>query len=129
MALRAERFAKVVQQTLGGLLLREIKDPRVADQGLLTITHVQVSDDLSTAKVYVTLWGADAKQEKQLLAGLEAARPFLQRQLGRELQSKKVPTLRFYFDHSLENVDRVEKILHEIETERVKGESHPADEE
>jgi len=119
MGQRATRFARSVQEELGAILARGgIKDPRVSEAGLLTVTHVQVSDDLSVARVLVTLHGADENQKKALLKGLHSARGHLQRDLGRSLQSKKVPELRFELDEVDRSADRVEELLREIAAEK-----------
>jgi ribosome-binding factor A len=114
MSDRAKRFARSVQEELSALL-RHVKDPRVSDAGLVTITHVQCSDDLSTARVLVTVHGGDGEA---LVKGLTSARPFLSRELGRALRAKKVPELRFVLDETDDRADRVEALLREIAGER-----------
>jgi len=116
---RAERFAKLIQEELGTLLVHgSIKDPRVADAGLVTITHVHVSDDLGVARVLVAVHGADEARRSALVSGLTSARPYLQRELGRALQAKKVPELRFQLDDTDERAARVEEILRELKEEK-----------
>ena len=100
MSQRAERFAKLVQEELSALLVHGIKDPRVTEAGLVTITHVHVSDDLGVARVLVTLHGLgprpkdgagcdDKERQRALLMGLKSARPYFGAELGRRLKSKK----------------------------------------
>jgi ribosome-binding factor A len=114
---RAERFAAVVQEELA-MLLGEVKDPRVSEAGLITVTHVRVSDDLGVARVLLTVHGATELEQAKLLEGLKSASSYLRRQLGRALQSKKVPELRFHLDETDARADRVETLLREIAGEK-----------
>jgi len=116
--MRAERFARSVQEELS-TLLSSVKDRRVSEAGLLTITHVRVSNDLGVARVQIAVmpYGGgeiDMEQTAALLEGLARAAPYLRRELGRSLQSKKIPELRFHFDETGERAERVEAILAEI---------------
>lgn len=117
MSQRAERFARIVREELSIMIGEELKDPRVADAGLVSVTHVQVSDDLGMARVYVSLHDGSPAAQKRLLAGLESARPFLRRELSLRLQSKKVPDLSFRLDDGEERVARVDQLLSEIARE------------
>jgi len=116
--MRAERFARSVQEELSPLL-STVKDRRVSEAGLLTITHVRVSDDLGVARVQVAVMpfgGGDIQDDQRaaLLEGLNRAAPYLRRELGRSLQSKKIPELRFHFDETGERAEKVEAILAEL---------------
>lgn len=91
-------MADYIQRELAGLIRTEVKDPRVSP--MLTIASVEVSRDLSVAKVYYTLLDADERAETQ--AALERASGFLRRQLARQMNTRTVPQLRFYFDDSAE---------------------------
>ncbi len=117
MAQRADRFARLIQEELSGLLA-EVKDPRVADAGLITITHVRVSDDLGVAHILLTLHDSTPEDRARLMAGLKAARPFLQRQLGRGLNAKKTPELRFRTDETDERAGKIAAIGAVIAAER-----------
>ncbi len=111
MSQRQERFARLVQAELATLIAREIKDPRVADAGLVTITRVEVTADLGLARVAVALHGGDAGKEQALVAGLTRAAPFLRAELRRRVDAKKVPELRFELDRGGDAADRVDAIL------------------
>src|SRR5260370_28963728 len=114
---RAERCARLVGEELSILIGEELKDPRVAEAGLVSVTHVQVSADLGMARVFVWLLDGSPVQQKRLLEGLESARPFLRRELGLRLQAKKVPDLSFRLDDGEERAARVEQLLAEINRE------------
>ena len=94
------------------MLTREVHDPGI---GFLTITHVKVSADLQQARVFYTTIGDD-KARKDSARALQRATPFLRRHVGRRLQLKRVPELAWMFDDSLERNDRIERILHELNT-------------
>src|SRR5712692_1898738 len=117
MSQRAERFARIVREELSIMIGEELKDPRVAEAGLVSVTQVQVSADLGMARVYVWLRDGSRAQQKRLIEGLESARPYLRRELGLRLQSKKVPDLSFRLDDGEERAARVEQLLAEITRE------------
>jgi ribosome-binding factor A len=77
------------------------------------VSSVQVSADLSVARVFVLLSGSEASREASL-EGLRAAAPFLRRALGRTLRVRRMPELRFQQDRSLDHARRIESILDEV---------------
>ncbi len=96
------------------MLTREVHDPGI---GFLTITHVKVSPDLQQARVYYTTLGDD-KARRESARALDRATPFLRRQVSQRLGLKRAPELSFFFDEAIEKSDRIERILHELNTER-----------
>lgn len=96
------------------LLSREVHDPGV---GFVTLTRVKVSPDLQLARVFYTMLGTDA-QKAETERALGRAMPFLRRQIGARVRLRRVPELRFEFDRSVENQDRIEKILIDLKNER-----------
>ena len=111
---RASRVGDQIQAEIASLLTREVHDPGI---GFLTITQVKVSPDLQQARVYYTCIGDD-KAKRESARALDRAKPFLRRQVGQRLRLKRVPELTFFFDQSIEQGDRVERILQELKTER-----------
>jgi ribosome-binding factor A len=107
---RPNRVGDQLRTEIADLISREVHDPGI---GFLTITHVKVTPDLHTARVYYTTLG-DAKARKESGRALERARPFLRRQIARRLRLKRVPELEFFFDEAIERGDRIEQILQEI---------------
>ena len=79
--------------------LRQVKDPRVSDQGMITITRVDTTGDLRYARVWVSV--LDKTQEKDVLKGLKSAAGFLRRELGRTLNLRYTPELQFIADDSI----------------------------
>jgi ribosome-binding factor A len=104
---RAARVADQIQRDLSGLIRQEVKDPRI---GLVTITAVEVSRDLSHAKVYVSsLAGAEASGES--VQALQHASGFLRSQLAQMLKIRSIPQLHFVYDASVERGAKLSKLI------------------
>lgn len=111
---RTIRLNQLLREELARLLQAEIKDPRVRS---VTITRVEVTQDLSYADVFVrTLTDEDPVEDA--IAGLESAEGFVRRRLGRELHLHRIPDFRFHADRALEHVQRIETLLDEALGER-----------
>ncbi|MFK7890407.1 MAG: 30S ribosome-binding factor RbfA [Granulosicoccus sp.] len=93
---RSHRVADYIQRELALLVRNELKDPRVSP--MLTISSVEVTRDLSSAKVYYTLLDEAEQQDTQ--TALVNAAGFLRKSLARIMRTRTVPTLRFYYDDS-----------------------------
>jgi ribosome-binding factor A len=123
---RPTRVGDQIREDLADLLAREVHDPGI---GFLTITRVTVTADLQHARVHYTTMGDEAAR-RQSRKALERAAPFLRRQLGRRLRLRRVPELQFFFDESIERHDRIERILQELQAERVEtAHVEPADDD
>ena len=81
--------------------------------GVVTVTGVDTSRDLGVARVFVRVLG-DESERRDSLAGLEAAAPFVRRELGQMLRIRRVPELRFQEDRSMDHAQRIEEILGEV---------------
>jgi ribosome-binding factor A len=110
---RSSRVGDQLRAELAELLAREVHDPGI---GFLTITRVAVTPDLQHARVHYTTMG-DEKARRDSQRALQRAAPFLRRQIGRRLRLKRVPELEFLFDESIEQHDRIERILQDIHAE------------
>ena len=97
---RTQRIGDQMQRELAVLIQREIKDPRL---GLVTITAVDVSRDLSHAKVFITVMGKDddAEQIKLNLEILGEAAGYLRMLLGKSMKVRTIPQLHFHYDASI----------------------------
>ena len=107
---RPSRVADQLRSELAELLRREVHDPGV---GFVTLTRVQVTPDLHSARVYYTALGDEAARRATSRA-LERASPFLRRQIGGRLRLKHVPALNFVYDESIAGQDRIEQLLREL---------------
>jgi len=117
---RARRVGEEIQHELADLLRNEVKDPRV---GMVTVTHVDVSADLSHAKVHFThLSGRE--HGKEAVAALGRTAGFLRSQLARRLSLYTVPQLAFVYDDSIESGLALSRLIDEAVAEDAK---HPHD--
>jgi len=110
---RPERVAQMVQELLGQLFARGMRDPRI---GLVTITGVKMSPDLREARVYWTVHG-DAEQRKQTAKGLEKARGFLRRGIATEIKLRVTPDLHFTYDEAIDRGERIEQLIRQVHDE------------
>ena len=106
---RSSRLGEQIQRDLSELIRTQVKDPRV---GLVTITDVEVSRDLSHARVYVTSLD-EAIARNDTLRALQHAAGFLRWQLSRSLSVRSVPELHFEYDESVERGIRVSRLIDE----------------
>ncbi len=111
---RVERLQELIKEELGSILQREIKDPRV---GFASITAVRVSNDKSHVKIYISVLG-DEQQKQDTMAGLESAKGFIRREIGRRVRLRHTPEIHFYPDTSLEEGMRVISLLNQINTQK-----------
>ena len=95
---RSRRVGEQMQRELSELIQRELKDPRV---GMITVTGVEVSRDMSHAKVFVTVLGGENSVE-QSLATLGHAAGFLRHELAHRMKLRIIPELHFFYDASIE---------------------------
>ena len=108
--IRLQRIADRVQQELSEMLIREINDPRLK---LIYLTDVKIDRELAYADIYVSaLEGTE--RSKDVLAGLESASGFIRRTLASRMELRTFPRLRFHWDVTPENADRIEKTLAEL---------------
>src|ERR1041385_7156327 len=108
---RPDRVGDQIREELSEILSRgEVHDPGI---GFITLTRVQVTADLQIARVFYTTL-RDQKARKDTARALDRAAGFFRRPLGSRLNLRRVPELEFRFDESIENQDRIERILHEI---------------
>jgi ribosome-binding factor A len=114
---RAVRVAHRMQEELAAILPR-LRDPRVIGA---VVTRIEISDDLSFAKVYVRAGLVAEKPDdagkRTFLKGLTSATPMVRREVAEALDLQKAPELRFIYDEGAEHATRVEEILREIADE------------
>ena len=103
---RPQKLGDLIQRELSDLVQRELRDPRV---GMITITSVDVSPDLSHAKVFYTT--LDPAHVQEAAQGLKRAAGFLRSQLAKRLKLYTTPELRFAYDESVERGDRLSRLI------------------
>ncbi|MEC4726370.1 30S ribosome-binding factor RbfA [Shewanella sp. D64] len=118
---RTRRIAQQLQQELAQVLQRDIKDPRI---GMVTVNDVEVSRDLSYAKVFVTFFEEDNKVVEEKLAALTTASGYVRSLVAGRMKLRVMPELRFVYDASLVEGMRmsnlVTRIIHDDEAKQKK---------
>lgn len=120
---RLARLNEQLKRELAMLIRTDVRDPRV---GVVTVTAVDVTNDLSLARVFVRAIGSES-EIVEALEGLNAAAPFLRAALGKELTIRRIPELRFQRDKSLEHAMRIEEILSDVLPEDEPGAAPESD--
>ena len=115
---RVERIAEQIREELSQILATEVSDPGV---GLVTITRVKVTADLSLARAYWTVLG-EGKERTETSKALNRAVPYLRHLLSQRLTLRRAPELKFQYDESVAAHDRIERIIQDLHVER---EAHP----
>jgi ribosome-binding factor A len=110
---RLQRVNQLIREEISHLIQRELKDPRL---GFVTVTEVDVSKDLRTAKVYVSVLGPEAEWQASLQA-LESARGFIRNWLVPRLRLRTVPHFTFHPDRSMAHAAHIQTVLEGLRTE------------
>lgn len=111
MSNRPERVAQLMRRELADILERRLRDPRVT--GFVNITDVEVTGDLSVAKVYVSMLEGGEERER-ILQALHSATGFIRRELASRMGLREMPEVRFMLDASVERGARVDELLGKI---------------
>ena len=110
-----QRLADQIQREVAGLIRSELKDPRL---GMVTISAVKVSKDMGYAEVYVTVLGKELDFDpKPSIAVLNNAAGFLRGALGKSLQVRMIPRLRFHYDETIVRGNRMAELIHQAISE------------
>ena len=107
---RQRRVSELIHRELSLLLMREVRDPRLAN---VTVTEVRVTPDLLIARVYYSVLG-DAEQAKETAVALESAKGYLRTQLAAQVRLRLAPELVFYFDESTEYGRHIDELLDQV---------------
>lgn len=103
-------MAETIHKEISSLLIKGLKDPRI---GFITITSVDVTSDLSIAKVYYTLMASQGDRN-ETQAGLNSSASYVRQQIGKFLRLRHIPEIRFIYDESVEYGQHIEKLLSEV---------------
>jgi ribosome-binding factor A len=113
---RIERINHLLRQEIADLLRREVKDATLST-ALISITDVDTSPDLRSAKVYFSVYGEE-EEVQAAQAHLKRASGFLHHNLKERLDLRYTPHLEFVLDRSLAQGDRIMRLMRSIEEER-----------
>lgn len=123
---RVLRVGEAIKREIGVILDRKVADPRL---GMVTVTRVELSDDLKHAKICVSFVGGD-EEKRDGMRTLIRIRGLIRSELAKRLRLRSAPELRFLLDESSENYLRIDKILkeiHEQDEEPTRGEAADPD--
>ena len=101
------RINEVLREVLGAAIAGDLSDPRI---GFVTVTSVETSPDLRSARVHVSVLGTEAEREATL-AGLRSSHGVLQAKIAAETRMKRTPTLTFHYDETIERGVRISRLL------------------
>jgi ribosome-binding factor A len=108
---RMRRINEVLREVIGAAIATELSDPRI---GFVTVTSVDTSPDLRSAKVHVSVFG-EGEAREEALAGLRSSHGVLQSRIAAETRMKRTPTLSFHYDPTVEQGMRISRLLAEEE--------------
>jgi ribosome-binding factor A len=113
---RHERLNREILRELARLAQREIRDPRV---GQVTFTRVELTEDLREARVFFVPLGGLGQEKRiaEMQVGLDAAKTFLQRKVGKNLKLRFTPRMTFRYDKGLGNLVRVHEVIGDLNSE------------
>ncbi|MGJ8686293.1 MAG: 30S ribosome-binding factor RbfA [Spongiibacteraceae bacterium] len=122
---RTARVADFLKRELGSHIQLSLRDPRL---GMVSVTDVEVSRDLSHAKVFVTVMGKNTAEEAaESLAVLNKAAGFLRSQAAKVNNARTTPQLRFFYDSSIDRGQRLSQLIQDaVESDRSR---HPDEDE
>lgn len=114
--LRIEKVQELIKQEVSQIILKELKDPRI---GFVTVTQVDVTGDLRSAKIYVSLMGSE-EQIKDCWDGLQKALGYIRREIGKRIRLRCTPELSFQLDKSLDYSVHIQELLSKIKDDEAK---------
>jgi ribosome-binding factor A len=104
---RMRRINEVLREVIGAAIATDLSDPRI---GFVTVTSVETSPDLRSAKVFVSVLGSPEERESTL-AGLRSSHGVLQSRIAAETRMRRTPTLTFHYDETVERGVRISRLL------------------
>ena len=111
---RREKLSSQIAKEVSSILLHELKDPRM---GFATVTRAEVSTDYRSAKIFVSIMGAE-KDKKLAMAALRSAAGFAQALLGKRLRIRHAPEISFVRDDSIDRTLKLTKLIDDLAKER-----------
>jgi ribosome-binding factor A len=123
MKRRTERVTSLIRDTIGEILLSKISDPRI-DPALVSVTRVEMPEDLMTARVFVSVMGAES-QQRNVLRALQHAAGRIQELMMKQISLRNTPHLEFVedktFKKTLETYTLIQKAMQEIREKEEKA--------
>lgn len=113
---RVARVSELIKREVSQMLFSGIKDDRVG-MGMVSVTAVDVSNDLQHAKIYVSIYGTD-EARAETMAGLKSATGYVRSQLGHRVRLRRTPEVVFIEDHGIERGSQVLSLINRLSEER-----------
>jgi ribosome-binding factor A len=113
MRVRPERVAETIKREMAEILTHKLRDPRLS--AMISVTDVEVTRDLSLARIYVSVLGTEAERVKAI-AALTHSAGYVRHELAPRLGLREMPELRFLSDTSIQQGARVEELLRRIQS-------------
>ncbi|NIQ00518.1 MAG: 30S ribosome-binding factor RbfA [Nitrospinaceae bacterium] len=110
---RSQRVQELLLEEISQLIQHGLKDPRI---GFVTVTGIDLSDNLKNAKVFVSVMGSEQEKE-DTLEGLNSAKGYIRSVLGKNLSLKFIPELIFKLDDTADRVEKITKIMRDWDHE------------
>jgi len=111
---RLEKLSEEIRREISAILAEEVKDPRLS---MISVTRVEVSNDLGAARIFVSVLGDEKKQE-QAMQALEKARGFLRTEVSNRIRLRHSPEISFKLDKSIEHGLKITSILDKLNADR-----------
>ncbi len=117
---RAQRVAEEIKREVSEILRKEIRDPRVAVSGVISVTDVSVTRDIRHAKIYVSVLGSE-EEKTQTLEALKKAAGFIRSEIGKRIRLRHTPEITIQLDHSIAYGAHINQLLHDINRSEGEG--------
>lgn len=108
---RAFRLGETIKEEVARIIREDLKDPRIG--GFVTVTGVEVSEDLRTSKIYVSILGS-AEEVKSSMEALNNATGYIRSEIGKIVHIRHVPEIAFKYDKSIEHGAHISKLLKDM---------------
>jgi len=118
VSVRTTRVAEQMKKEIAAIIEHQVKDPRI---GFITITNVELSNDLRHAKIFFSSLGNE-EQQKKSLEGLENAKGFIRKEVAQRIQLRYAPEILFRIDNSIEHGVKISQILSKIKSDEAEKE-------
>lgn len=112
---RTDKLNAEFKRYIAELLSKKIKDPRITE--MFTILEVDCDRELSSAKVYVSVYSTDSEKAAQTFIAIRESEPFVRKEISKNMHIRKVPQFNFILDTSMSYGQKINEILNAIKTD------------
>lgn len=113
MSIRTERVASLIKHEIGLIVTREFTG---AEYGFITVTDVRMSPDLKIAKIYFSVFGSPETQAKTMEM-LDGEKQYIRGEVAHRVRLKFAPALQFYHDTTMDEVDKINRLINKIHSD------------